>query len=275
MENDERPATAVSPFLSRMLKHPILTAEQELKLARRVKKGDTKAIDELIRHNLRSVMAAAQRFRGYGIDIDDLFQMGVIGLRKAILKFDPERGYRLSTYSGWWIRQTIHRYCQENSRLIRLPTNVWIKMHGVRKKQRAAEADPDDRKAADELAADPHLEWIREVLSREPISLDQMIETGDGNKASLYDILPDASTSSTPADQTVDARQRAELVRQALTELAPREQDVLDRRFRNEQTLADIGADYGVSRERIRQIEAEALRKLSRLLQEMLRDAPI
>ncbi len=261
----------VSPSLSKLLRHPILSAEEELKLARRVRRGDKRAVDLLISRNLRSVMKIAQGFRGYGIDIEDLFQIGVIGLQKAILKFDPKLGNRLGTYAAWWIRQSISRYCRENSKTIRLPNNVWNRLYALKKKQRAAEADPDDRTLAAELADDPDLEWLRQVLSQEPVSLDEAQDNSSGSGgdgASLYEVIADEATSA-PPEQRLEDGQRVDLVRRALQQLTPREQQVLDRRFGADHTLAEIAEDHGLSRERVRQIETKALKKLAKAVQKM------
>jgi len=264
--------TAVPPFMSKMLKHDILTAEQELELARRVQRGDQKAVDELIKHNLRSVLSNAQGFLGYGVGIEDLFQVGIIGLQTAILKFDPKLGFRLGTYASWWIRQAIHRYCQENANTIRLPTNVWVKMHRVKKKQRAAEADPDNKELAAALAADPDLDFIREVLSHEPVSLDHSKDSyfeAQGERLSLYDVVGDTTPTAIDPDQRLEDEHESSQVRQALAQLSPREQYVLNRRFADDHTLAEIANDHDLSRERVRQIEAKALKKLARILVKM------
>jgi len=270
MEKRRFRTNAVSPGLDKLLRHRILTAEEELELARRARRGDARAVDLLIKHNLRSVMKTAQGFRGYGLDLEDLFQVGVIGLHRAVMKFDPTRGFRLGTYAAWWIRQAIGRYCRENSRLIRLPNNVWNRLYRLKKKQRAADADPGNKELAAELAADPDLAWLLQVMSHEPVSLDELAAadngSGGGDHVNLYDVVADGSTSSVPAEKRVDDEERAALVRRALTKLSPREQHILSRRYADEDTLAEIAADHELSRERVRQIEEKALRKLGELI---------
>ncbi len=265
----------VSPALSRLLRHPILSAEEELALARRARRGDKKAVDLLISRNLRSVMKTAQGFRGYGIDIEDLFQVGVIGLHKAIRKFDPERGFRLGTYAAWWIRQSITRYCRDNARTIRLPNNVWNRLYRLKKKQAAAAADPENEALAADLADDPDLDWLLQILGYEPVSLDEVQDTdvgSGGDKTCLYDIIPDEA-SLVPPERRLENGQRVDLVQAALKRLTPREQEILKRRYTDDHTLAEIAEDHDLSRERVRQIEAKALDKLARAIKKLAPDS--
>jgi len=238
--------------LSKLLKHSLLDREEELALIRLAQQGDRRALDSLVRHNLKFVMSVAWRYVGRGVDLEELFDEGAIGLQKAIIKFDTESGNRLSTYAIWWIRQAISRYVADKCRAIRVP---------VRLQQNLPDEAPDAEFG--EIAS-------RAALRRlSPVSLDQPVRLGDGHDAiecTLGDALKE-DREHAPAPDT--ALERAELkatIAAALGQLKPREQDVIEKRFFSEKTLEEIAGDYGVTRERVRQIEAKALSKLRRHL---------
>jgi RNA polymerase primary sigma factor len=216
--------------------------------------------------NLGLVMSLAKRLVGHGLALHDLVQEGNLGLMKAVDKFDHHRGLRFGTYAVWWVRQQLTRAIVEQAKTIRVPAHLAAKGQRVRRLARAFEAMHGRAPTEAELGEQSGLvpEKVRAALATppEPISLDAPTRADDEGR--LGDRVPDRSTPA-PDEQIAGARMREE-TRRLLDRLTPREQEVLRRRFGlddgPEQTLAEIGASLSVSRERVRQIEAEALRKL-------------
>lgn len=256
----------VQTYLKEIGRIPLLTPEEEVELARRVRRGDPDAKAQLAAANLRLVVSIAKRYTGIGLPLLDLIQEGNVGLMRAIEKFDPERGYKFSTYATWWIRQAITRALTQSSRAIRLPESLvqrlrrlqaaeaaWIQEHGE---------PPTDEELA-ELLEIP-VEQVREAQQAPQFtpSLDQPLEEEEGDE--LEKLVSNGSLPS-PLRTALKELRREEL-RKALEALSERERQVLSLRYGLEddepKTLEETGKILGISRERVRQIQNEALEKL-------------
>ncbi|MFA6603847.1 MAG: sigma-70 family RNA polymerase sigma factor [Patescibacteria group bacterium] len=242
----------ISESLSKLLRHSMLDREEELRLIGRSQQGDRQALDSLVRHNLKFVMSIAKRYAGRGVELEDLFSEGAIGLQIAIKKFDVTSGNRLSTYAIWWIRQLIARYLDDHCRTIRVPIRV---QKNLRDEESAEENDNRLTKAG--------------LDNFSPVSLDQELSSGDDsnqNGCTLADTCADECKTASP-ETAVARAEVSDIITEAISQLTPREQYVIVKRFREELTLRNIAGTHTLSRERIRQIEAKALGKLRRLLQ--------
>ena len=256
----------VRMYLKEIGNVPLLTSEQEVDLAMRVEKGDTEAKRALTEANLRLVVSIAKKYVGRGMPFLDLIQEGNMGLMKAVDKFDYTKGYKFSTYATWWIRQAITRGIADTGRTIRVPVhmvetiNKTLRM--TRQLLQELGREPTPEEVADRLGVPPAR--VREVLkiSRDPVSLDTPI--GEEDDSHLGDFIED-DTALSPADSATFSMLREELAN-ALESLTDRERQVVKLRFGLEdgraRTLEEVGKEFNVTRERIRQIEAKALRKL-------------
>ncbi len=256
----------VRMYLKEIGNVPLLTTEQEVALAKRVEAGDEEAKKALTEANLRLVVSIAKKYVGRGMPFLDLIQEGNMGLMKAVEKFDYTKGYKFSTYATWWIRQAITRGIADTGRTIRVPVhmvetiNKTLRMTRVLLQELGRE--PTAEEVADRLGVP--VSRVREVLkiSRDPVSLDTPI--GEEDDSHLGDFIEDDSALS-PADSAAFSMLREEL-RVALESLTERERQVVRLRFGledgNARTLEEVGKEFNVTRERIRQIEAKALRKL-------------
>jgi RNA polymerase primary sigma factor len=253
-------------YLKEIGRVALLRKEQEVEYARLIELGDDEARDKLTEANLRLVVSIAKKYIGRGMPFLDLIQEGNTGLMRAVVKFDHRRGYKFSTYATWWIRQAVNRALADQSRTIRIPVHVGEVINKlVRVSRRLFQElgrEPDDEEIAEEMGLTP--EKVREVLriSREPLSLSSPI--GDEEDAQLGDFVEDKQATA-PSEAASLTMLRTE-VENVLDSLTPRERRVLQLRFglvdAREQTLEEVGKRFGVTRERIRQIEAKALRKL-------------
>lgn len=256
----------VRMYLKEIGNVPLLTTEQEVELAKRVEAGDEEAKKQLTEANLRLVVSIAKKYVGRGMPFLDLIQEGNMGLMKAVDKFDYTKGYKFSTYATWWIRQAITRGIADTGRTIRVPVhmvetiNKTLRMTRTLLQELGREPTPEE--VAERLNVS--VSRVREVLkiSRDPVSLDTPI--GEEDDSHLGDFIEDDSALS-PADSAAFSMLRAELTT-ALESLTDRERQVVKLRFGLEdgraRTLEEVGKEFNVTRERIRQIEAKALRKL-------------
>ncbi|MBR6428014.1 MAG: RNA polymerase sigma factor RpoD [Clostridia bacterium] len=245
---------------------PLLDSDRELYLAQRMAEGDEEARQELIKSNLRLVVSIAKRYVGKGMFFLDLIQEGNVGLIKAVEKFDFQKGYKLSTYATWWIRQAITRAIADQARTIRIPVHMVETIHKLSRKQRELLQEKGREPTDEELASamGMSVDKVRDILkvAQNPISLEMPV--GEEEDTHLGDFLEDDTTPA-PSDAAAQKLLR-EQIDEVLHTLTPREEQVLKLRFGltdgRARTLEEVGAEFDITRERIRQIEAKALRKL-------------
>ncbi len=256
----------VRMYLKEIGKVPLLTAEEEVDLAGRMAEGDEFAKQKLVEANLRLVVSIAKRYVGRGMALLDLIQEGNLGLIKAVEKFDYTKGFKFSTYATWWIRQAITRAIADQARTIRIPVHMVETINKLirvsRQKLQELGREPSPEELAE--AMDMTVEKVREIMkiAQEPVSLETPI--GEEEDSHLGDFIPDDDIPA-PAEAAAFTLLKEQLV-EVLDTLTEREQKVLELRFGlgdgRARTLEEVGKDFNVTRERIRQIEAKALRKL-------------
>jgi RNA polymerase primary sigma factor len=256
----------VRMYLKEIGRVALLTAEQEVSLAKRIERNDMAAKRDLIEANLRLVVSIAKRYNGRGLQFLDLIQEGNLGLMRAVEKFDYRKGYKFSTYATWWIRQAITRAIADQARTIRIPVHMVETMNRLIRTQRAMSQElgrePTDVELGERMEMTP--EKVRSVLklSQEPVSLETPV--GGEEDSSLADFVED-EISPVPTE-AVAAKMRRKEVQELLETLSHRERKVLELRFglrgEDPRTLEEVGQRFGVTRERIRQIEAKTLTKL-------------
>ena len=268
MSNHEAPTDSLDLFLRDAGRHPLLTAAQEVKLTKLVERGDAGAKQTMIESNLRLVVSIAKRYRHQGLPFLDLIQEGTLGLMRAVDKFDWRRGYKFSTYASWWISQAVTRGLADKASTIRMP------VHMVERRQ---QLDRAERMLSMELGREPTLQEVAgraglslqqalavEAAARTSTSLDQPLVAGED--ALLGDMI--AGDGPLP-EERVDSRFRNEVLGEALALLGEREHTVIALRFglhdTEPKTLGEIGDRLGVSRERARQLETNALKQLAQL----------
>jgi RNA polymerase primary sigma factor len=256
-------------YLREIGKVPLLTADQEVYLAKRIERGDMSAKTQMIEANLRLVVSIAKSYLGRGLSFLDLIQEGSLGLIRAVEKFDYRKGYKFSTYATWWIRQAVTRAIADKARTIRIPVHMVEKLNKVVHIERQLVQRLGREPRPDEIAEELEMttEEVREILrmSQLPVSLEKPI--GEEEESELGDFVEDESAES-PFD-TATLSLRREDVEHALSALPERERQVIELRFglRGTQpcTLEEVGRAFGVTRERIRQIENNTLKKLESL----------
>ena len=256
----------VRMYLKEIGKVPLLTAEEEIELAKRMEAGDEEAKKKLAEANLRLVVSIAKRYVGRGMLFLDLIQEGNLGLLKAVEKFDYRKGYKFSTYATWWIRQAITRAIADQARTIRIPVHMVETINKLIRVSRQLLQELGREPTSEEIAEEMNMpvERVREILkiSQEPVSLETPI--GEEEDSHLGDFIQDENVP-VPADAAASALLREQL-QEVLGTLTEREQKVLRLRFGLDdgrtRTLEEVGKEFNVTRERIRQIEAKALRKL-------------
>jgi RNA polymerase primary sigma factor len=250
----------------------LLTPQEEVALARRIKRGDKQAREQMIKANLRLVVKIARDYEGLGVPLLDLINEGNIGLMKGVERFDPAKGAKLSSYSAWWIKQSIKRALANQSKTIRLPVHVVDKLAQLRraesKLRKVLDRDPTDEELAVELQLNPRrVEQYRQA-SKAPVSLDAPI--GGDETARISEVVADPNAAS-PSDRLVREAD-ADLVREILATLPERERVILALRFGleddTERTLEEVGVRFGLTRERIRQIQELALKKMRAQIEE-------
>ena len=256
----------VKVYLKEIGRVPLLTSEEEVELAIRISEGDASAKKRLSEANLRLVVSIAKRYLGRGMHFLDLIQEGNLGLIKAVEKFDYTKGFKFSTYATWWIRQAITRAIADQARTIRIPVHMVETINKVKKVSSQLLHQNGHEPSAEEIAEelDMPVEKVREIMrvAQEPVSLETPI--GEEEDSHLGDFIPDDDAPA-PADAASHTMLREQLI-EVLDTLTPREEKVLRLRFGLEdgrsRTLEEVGKEFNVTRERIRQIEAKALRKL-------------
>ena len=260
---------SVRLYLREIGKIPLLSAEEEMDVARRIVEGDKKAKDKMAEANMRLVVSIAKRYSGRGLDFLDLIQEGNTGLLRAVEKFDPDKGFKFSTYATWWIRQAITRAIADQARTIRIPVHMVETINKLLRTQ---------RRMTQELNREPTIEELSKELDMEPEKIEYVIKIkqdissldagvgrdGEDDDSVLQDFIVDEDTVS-PEDSASNQLLK-EQVQEILSSLSDREQKIVRMRFGldngKNHTLEEVGQEFAVTRERIRQIEAKALAKL-------------
>jgi RNA polymerase primary sigma factor len=260
---------SVRLYLREIGKIPLLNAEEELALAKRVQAGEKKAKDKMAEANMRLVVSIAKRYSGRGLDFLDLIQEGNTGLLRAVEKFDPDKGFKFSTYATWWIRQAITRAIADQARVIRIPVHMVETINKLLRTQ---------RRMTQELNREPTMEELSKELEMEPEKIEYVMKIkqdihsldagvgrdGDEEDSVLGDFIEDED-SATP-EESASSQLLKEQVQDVLSSLSDREQKIVRMRFGldngKSHTLEEVGQEFAVTRERIRQIEAKALAKL-------------
>ncbi|MFC2662953.1 MAG: RNA polymerase sigma factor RpoD [Eubacterium sp.] len=256
----------VRMYLKEIGKVPLLTADEEVELAKRMEAGDEEAKKKLCEANLRLVVSIAKRYVGRGMLFLDLIQEGNLGLIKAVDKFDYKKGYKFSTYATWWIRQAITRSIADQARTIRIPVHMVETINKLIRVSRTLLQELGREPTPEEISKEMNIsvEKVREIqkIAQEPVSLETPI--GEEEDSHLGDFIPDDDVPA-PAEAAAFSMLKEQLV-EVLGTLTDREQKVLRLRFGlddgRSRTLEEVGKEFDVTRERIRQIEAKALRKL-------------
>jgi RNA polymerase primary sigma factor len=258
-------ADSLTLFMNEVGRHRLLTAADEVELAKRVERGDKAAKDRMINANLRLVVSNAKRYQGHGVPLQDLIQEGIIGLNRAVEKFDWRRGFKFSTYATWWIRQACQRAVSNLSRTIRVPTHVHERRQKLARVRQRFEVQHGREPTTEELAdeAGMELQHAQEALAVVEASVSLHRPVGDEGDGELGDLFADP-TAADPAEEAGEALRR-QAVRTALEKLPERERRILELRFGfdgDQLPLEAIGRELGITRERVRQLEREALAKL-------------
>jgi RNA polymerase primary sigma factor len=267
----ETTTDALQLFLREAGRHRLLTAAQEVALAKRIERGDAEAKAQMIQSNLRLVVSIAKNYRNQGLPFLDLIQEGTLGLIRAVEKFDWRRGFKFSTYATWWIRQAVARALADKGRTIRMPVHIVERMQKINRAERSLWTQVGREPTLDEIAEEASLtpQQVLEVraAARASTSLDAPI--GDQDDAVFGDFV--AGDDPLP-EETVEVRMRRQALWSALASLPEREREVVTLRYgidgREPRTLEEIGRRLGLTRERVRQIELESLRRLA-LVREM------
>ena len=268
---------ALQLFLKDIGKVELLTAAEEVELAKRIERGDHRAKQEMVEANLRLVVSIAKRYRNQGLPFLDLIQEGTIGLVRAAEKFDWRKGYKFSTYATWWIRQAVARALADKGRTIRMPVHVVEKLNKIVRSERKLRGELSREPSAAEIATDVDLplDEVEQILrtSQAPVSLEKPV--GDEEESEFGHFLTDENAPL--PDEAADVTLRQELLRDILGTLSHRERRVLELRYglggEQPRTLDEVGRAFNVTRERIRQIENQSLKKLRALaVTDSLRD---
>ena len=260
-----RESASLDKYLQEIGRKELITVDEEVELAQRIRQGDQAALDKLVSANLRFVVSVAKQYQNQGLSLPDLIDEGNLGLIKAAQKFDETRGFKFISYAVWWIRQSILQALAEQARIVRLPLNQVGSINKISKAQARFGQEHERRPSAEELAdrLDIPVDKISDTMkvSGRHVSVDAPFVEGEDN--SLLDVLP--NNDSPMADSTLNQESLAKEVNRALDQLSPRERDILKMFFGigcQEMTLEEIGAKFDLTRERVRQIKEKAIRRL-------------
>ncbi|MCW0483737.1 MULTISPECIES: sigma-70 family RNA polymerase sigma factor [Gaoshiqia] len=260
-----RESASLDKYLQEIGKEELITVEEEVELAQRIKKGDQAALEKLTRANLRFVVSVAKQYQNQGLSLPDLINEGNLGLIKAAEKFDETRGFKFISYAVWWIRQSILQALAEQSRIVRLPLNQVGSLNKINKAYSKFEQENERKPSPEELAESLELpaEKVADTLrvSGRHISVDAPFVEGEDN--SLLDVL--VNNDSPNADRSLMMESLAREIERALATLTERESDIIRMFFGigcQEMTLEEIGERFGLTRERVRQIKEKAIRRL-------------
>lgn len=268
------PASAITLYMREVGQVALLTREDEVRLAARIKRGNKAAREHMIRANLRLVVKIAREYEGLGLPLLDLINEGNIGLMKAVERFDPAKGGKLSTYGSWWIKQSIRRALANQGKTIRLPVHVADKIYHLRlaelRLQETLGREPTEDELAQELGTTVRRVAALRTAAIRPASLDAAL--GDDDSSRLGDVVADEAAASPAA--TLEHRTTTAKALELIEKLPDREASILRFRFGldggSERTLEEVGKKFGVTRERIRQLQNLALGKLKNMLEEDL-----
>lgn len=265
--------TALKLYLREIGKVKLLSVEEEYQLAARIKKGDKKASEKMVKANLRLVVKIARDYEGLGLPLLDLISEGNIGLMKAVERFDPAKGGKLSTYGSWWIKQSMKRALANQSKTIRLPVHMVDKISKMnrasRRLQEVLGREPSDEELADELGIKPARVAMMRMAATRPASLDAPV--GDADNGTFAEVVRDENADD-PFEE-LQAKGITGMLKDLVTNLTEREANILRARYGLDggktKTLEEIGADWGITRERARQIQNNALRKLRAMIEKV------
>ena len=260
-----RESASLDKYLQEIGHEDLITVEEEVELAQRIRKGDQKALERLTKANLRFVVSVAKQYQNQGLSLPDLINEGNFGLIKAAEKFDETRGFKFISYAVWWIRQSILQAIAEQSRIVRLPLNQVGSVNKINRILNKFEQEHERRPSIDEIAASVDIpeDKIEDALkvNNRHISVDAPFVDGEEN--SLLDVLPNADAPTT--DYALVAESLRNEINRALLTLNERERQIIEAFFginQPEMTLEEIGDKYGLTRERVRQIKEKAIRRL-------------
>lgn len=260
-----RESASVEKYLQEISREALLTTEEEVELAQKIRKGDSQALDRLTRANLRFVVSVAKQYQNQGLSLPDLINEGNLGLIKAAQKFDETRGFKFISFAVWWIRQSILQALAEQARIVRLPLNQVGSLNRINKALSRFEQENERRPSAEELSKelDIPVEKISDTLkvSARHVSVDAPLS--DDEEGSLLDVLP--NNDAPEADSSLNKESLIQEINRALSRLSDRECDVVKRFFGidcNEMSLDEISEALSLSRERVRQIKEKAIRQL-------------
>jgi RNA polymerase primary sigma factor len=265
--NEISTTNSLDLFLRQAGRYPLLTKEEEVQLAKRIEGGDLGAKRRMIESNLRLVVSIAKQYRGQGVPFLDLIQEGVLGLNRAVEKFDWRRDLKFSTYATWWIRQAVQRSIANSGRTIRLPVHVSDRLRAIERARRSLEASLGREPSEDEIARAAELtsDAVSETLglARKTVSLHEPV--GEDGDSELGDMIADPDAGN--PEELAETHLRHERLREGLARLGERKRLILELRFgldgQDPRNLEEIGRIVGLTRERVRQLEAEALRELA------------